>query len=153
MITEGDVEDIGIINISYSVYINSDHFADQDDSLGVPVRIYDDSFLMYLYRNDRIVCTGSVDAIFEVEGIPQNETINFEISTILPINILSYSYEIHFPLVWLEIIIFVVIFVFLYVSFRIVKSILHELRYVDNIKEKDTKFFTYMKKRNDPPPK
>lgn len=135
------------------MYINTDHFADQDNSLGIPVRIYDDSFLMYLYRNDRIVCTGSLDAIFEVEGIPQNETINFEISIILPINILSYSYEIHFPLVWLEIIILIVIFVFLYLSFRIVKSILHELRYVDNVKEKDTEFFKYMKKRNDPPRK
>ncbi|MFX0082487.1 MAG: hypothetical protein ACFE94_12125 [Candidatus Hodarchaeota archaeon] len=145
--SNGDVENIGISYIYYYIYVNSMTSKFNERNLNPPITSFSTNYTFYFDGDDNITVVGNAIAKFNVQGIVQNETINFDVSYFVPLSPSEISYQTEYPLIWLEVLDIVCMIVLIYAIVKIVKSIKHDLLYTEEEKKKDEAFFKYIKEK------
>ena len=144
-ISSGDVEEIGITRVSFDIYRGNQLIWYNDLDFTEPVKYDYDSFILNgIHRHDNISCIGVIDAKFNVEGIVQNETINFLLNIIMPINPLEIRDIYFWNLIWIEYGLGVLLLVFIGLIFKTIQTIRREASYTEEEKKRDEEFWDYI---------
>lgn len=144
-ISSENVEQIGITNVYYDVYRDTQLIWDNILVFIEPIRYGIDSFIISgVSLHDNISCIGSIEAQFEVEGIVQNEKIEFILSIIMPVN----PYEIRnthlINLIWVGFCLGAIVVVLIGLIYRTIHRWKGEAKYSEVEEKKDREFFEYI---------
>ena len=140
-----NVEEIGITEVSFDVYRNNQRIWDRDLDFTDPVKYDYDSFVINgIHLHDNISCIGAIKAKFNVEGIVQNETINFVLSIIMPVNPLEIRDVYLWRLIWVEYGLGVLLIVLIGFITKIIQTWRREATYTEEEKIRDEEFWEYI---------
>ena len=142
-ISTGNVVNYGLLSINI-LYLNNDdiEFA-RSVQFGAPSSTYPvTSFRLALAKNDNLTCYGTIEMSLETGGVPINDTINFQLTFIVPLGIGDYMnldllINLFFPTHFLLYIIIPVILIWIF------KPVLG-LRYNKEDLKRDEKFWNYL---------
>lgn len=143
----GDVEAVGFSSVNYDVFTNDNYLVERQANWVVPELYYNDLFLVNLVRNDEIVCIGVVNVSFLIASIVQNEIIEFEINYVMPVSFSGIYYDLEYPLYLLQFVLIILIGVSSLILIKIIRSIIIDVRITDEAKQKDDKFYSYVKSK------
>ena len=144
-ISSEDIEEIGITEVSYDIYRDDQRVWYHALNFPEPFTYGIDSFIINdINLHDEISCIGTIDAQFNVEGIVQNETINFIISIIMPVNPLEIRYSHLQNSIWVGFGLGIVQLVLIGLIFRTILTWKREATYSEEAKEKDQEYFNYI---------
>jgi hypothetical protein len=143
----GDVEPVSINSVNYEVFINNNFLVERQDILEIPELYYEDLFLVDLVRRDEISCIGVANVSFLVDGILQNEIIDFEINYIMPVNFSGFYYELEYPLYLLQFLLIIIIGLSSLLLIKIIRSMITDLRITEESQEKDEKFYSFVRSK------
>ena len=144
-ISSEDIEEIGITEVSYDIYTGNRIIWYQDLDFTEPVKYDYDSFILNgIHKHDNISCIGTINAKFNVEGIVQNETINFVLSIIMPVNPLEIRDIYFFNLIWIEYGLGILLIVLIGFITKIIQTWRREATYTEVEKKRDEEFWEYI---------
>lgn len=144
-ISSEDVEEIGITEVSFDVYRDERLIWYNDLDFTDPVKYDYDSFVIVgIHLHDNISCRGAIKAKFNVEGIVQNETINFILSIIMPVNPLEIRDVYFWNLIWIEYGLGVLLIVLIGFITKIIQTWRREATYTEEEKIRDDEFWEYI---------
>ena len=104
-----------------------------------------DSFIINnINLHDEISCIGTIDVQFNVEGIVQNETINFTLSIKMPVNPYEIRYSHLQNSLWAGFGLVVVQLVLIGLIFRTILTWKREATFSEEAKEKGKEYFNYI---------
>ncbi len=144
-ISSADIEQIGIIDMIYDVYRDEDLIYFNDLDFTEP-RIY--GYNSFIFPNidqyNNISCSGTIRAQFNVSGIIQEETFNFVVSIIMPVEPIEIrnQYLLNSILIYTGLSFGLLILIGL--IYRNITTWKHEIRYTDEEIKKDKEFFDYL---------
>ncbi len=140
-----DIEEIGITEVSYDIYIGNRIIWYQDLDFTEPVKYDYDSFILSgIHKHDNISCIGAINAKFNVEGFVQNETINFVLSIIMPVSPLEIRDIYFFNLIWIEYGLGILLIVLIGFITKIIQTWRREATYTEVEKKRDEEFWEYI---------
>lgn len=141
-ISSGSVQPIGIVYISYNIYREVqilDHF---HDSYSTPRISFQKTHInLQGERNSELKCIGTANVKFLVGGIEQEETIDFDLSTIITVSSGDISYYWGIAQIWLLILDGIAIVVVVIILAKVIRSIQFDKWYTDEMKNEDEEFF------------
>jgi len=149
--SDENVQNIGISYVYYFILINNGASKFNERDLNPPITSYSIDYTFYLDKGDNITCEGVAIAKFNVQGIIQNETVNYDISILVPMSPSEITYQLGYPIIWLEVLDIAFIIALIYAIVRFGKSIKHDLKYTEEMRKKDEKFFRYIKEKEGEP--
>jgi len=142
-ISTGNVVNYGLLSINI-LYLNNDDIEfERSVQFGAPSSTYPvTSFRLALAKNDNLTCYGTIEMSLETGGVPINDTINFQLTFIVPLGIGDYMnldllINLFFPTHFLLYIIIPVILIWIF------KPVLG-LRYNKEDLKRDEKFWNYL---------
>ncbi|MEE9376846.1 MAG: hypothetical protein V3V33_02285 [Candidatus Lokiarchaeia archaeon] len=144
-ISSEDIEEIGITEVSYDIYTDDQLIWYNDLNFNEPVKYDYDSFILNgIHQHDNISCVGAINAKFNVEGIVQNETINFVLSIIMPVNPLEIRDVYFWNLIWIEYGLGVLLIVLIGFITKVIQTWRREATYTEAEKKREEKFWEYI---------
>jgi len=142
-ISTGNVVNYGLLSVDI-LYLNNDDYAfARLVQFGAPSSTYPvSSFYIELAKNDNLTCYGTIEISLETGGVPINDTINFQLTFIVPTGMGDYQnidmmINLFFPLHFLLYIIVPVILIWIF------KPLLG-LRYNEEDLKRDKKFWNFI---------
>lgn len=142
-ISTGNVVNYGLLSINILYLNNNDFEFARSVQFGAPSSTYSvTSFRLALAKNDNLTCYGTIEMSLETGGVPINDTINFQLTFIVPLGIGDYQnidlmINLFFPLHFLLYIFIPVILIWIF------KPVLG-LRYNKEDLKRDEKFWNYL---------
>ena len=144
-ISSEEIEEIGITKISYDIYRDEELIYYNDLNFPEPFTYRIDSFIINnINLHDEISCIGTIDVQFNVEGIVQNETINFTLSIKMPVNPYEIRYSHLQNSLWAGFGLVVVQLVLIGLIFRTILTWKREATFSEEAKEKGKEYFNYI---------
>lgn len=144
-ISSEDIEVIGIIKVDYDIYRDEQHIYFNELDFTEPILNGHDFFVVVgVDLHDNVSCVGTIDMKFDVEGIMQNETINFLLSIVMPVNPVEIRNTHLMNLIWGEFGLGVVIVVLLGSIIRTIWMWRSDSKYSEEEQKKDREFFDYI---------
>ena len=144
-ISSEDIEEIGITEVSYEIYRDEELIWYNDLNFPEPFIYRIDSFIIDNIRiHNNISCIGTINAQFNVGGIVQNETINFILSIIMPVNPYEIRYSHLQNSLWAGFGLGILQLVLIGLIFRTILTWKREATYSEEAKEKDQEYFNYI---------
>lgn len=148
--SSGDVEVVGISSFNFNVYKDEDLSGSGYNTFIEPIEYYNYPLIINaVEKNHNISCRGNVDMKFNVGGVIQNETINFEISIIMPIDPAEIVNLHDISLFWVEILLIISLIVMISYIGKIIISEKRKSRYSKEMKKRDEKFWDYIRKKSE----
>ena len=144
-ISSADIEEIGITEVTYDIFRDEDliwvHSLDFTDPLTYG---YNSFVLQNIGLNNNISCRGTINAQFNVVGIIQEETFDFILNIIMPIN----PYEIRnthlLNSIWIYSGLGIGLLVLIGLIYRTANTWRREVKYSDEEIKKDRDYFDYI---------
>lgn len=144
---DGNVQNIGIDLINYSVFYNSESGIFMEESVALDgAKSYSGTLFRQLTKDDKVIFTGQLGISYTVEGEAKEEIIPFEIIHVQPVDPGMYEYSFDLPLIWLNLVYFVLLGVVIIWLARVVWKIRFHSRYTEEDRMKDEYFHGYIKK-------
>ncbi len=145
-ISSEEIEEIGITKVSYDIYRDEELIYYNDLNFPEPFTYRFDSFIINdINIHDNISCIGTINAQFNIGGIVQNETFNFILSIIMPVNPLEIRYSHLQNSLWAGFGLVVAQLVIIGLISRIIMRWKREATYSEEAKKKDQEFFDYIR--------
>jgi len=143
-ISTGNVVNYGLLSINiFYLKDNSQVFSDSVQ-FGTPRSSYSVyQFNLKLVKYDKLTCYGVIEMSLETGGIPTNDTINFQLSIIVPLGVEDYRN--------IDLALYVLLFFhfFLYIIVPVVLIWIFKpifgLSYSEEVLKRDEKFFEYLR--------
>ena len=144
-ISSPDIKKIGITDVHYDIYRDSQHIWYKDLVFPEPIMYGIEFFsISNISLHDNISCIGTIDAQFNVSGIMQNERIEFILSMIMPVNPLEIKQVYLMNLIWAEFGLSILIGVLFIYLFRTIQILRREATYTEEEEKKDREFYDYL---------
>ncbi len=144
-ISSANIEEIGITRVFFDIYSDTSLVWYNDLEFTPPVTNEYDSFVIGGIREyDNITVTGSINAQFNVEGIVHNETINFVLWIIMPVNPIEIRDVYFMNLIWIEYGLGILLLVLVLLTFKTIQIWKREATYTDDEIERDKEFWDYI---------
>jgi len=146
--SEGDVEITGLTRINYILYKNGVFAAGDTYNFVSPVGSwYAPNSVTLIFHNDNITVVGNARIKFQINETLYEEIFNYVLTIIPPLDISGGLYTQQLPLIWIEFIIILGILASCGISAGTISKIRSEIRYTQDMKEKDEEFFRFLRKR------
>ena len=146
-ISSGNIEGIGIRNLTYSIHVNNHLRTFGNENWDPSVNSYKIELTTSLYKDDNVTLKGSAHISFEISGIPQTDTINYTVSDLILFSATEISNNWNVLLVWVEIFYIIFIIILGFAAYRIYKRIRSNLWYTEEMRKKDEEFFEVLTKK------
>lgn len=144
--SSGEVENLGMTQIEYDVFVNEIQISVETKHWNNSVTYYSEGpSRVDLSRNDNLTYIGFVNVKFNVEGAVQNETIAFQVSTLFSLYKLHIKQTI-ISIYTLEIFDIIGIIALIYVLYRLFKKDGYPLHFSEEIIKKDKEYFDFLRK-------
>ncbi len=140
-ISSGNIDIYGITQIQYVIKKNNHYNSVENTNVNSATQIWSRLFYISVREYDNISCTGTTEIRYGVNGLEQTAAYNFDISYIIPISVSSISYLWDMPLIWLNFLYFIFLFVVIFFLVRQYRHIKFIYRYSEEMKERDEIFF------------
>ena len=146
--SQGNVEINGLSRINYILYKNGGLTSGDNYNFLSPVSSwFAPNSINRIYQYDNITVIGNALVKFQINEIIYNETFNYLISIIPPLDITGGFYTQQLPMIWVGFVIILGIITLIGFSVNTFSKIRNEFRYTPDMKEKDEKFFRFLRKR------
>ncbi len=144
----GDVEEIGVTYFTCDVFVDELYRFTRTGIIIDPLTTYQSTFyVLGIGKGTLTTCEGRVDVSFNVNNIIQNETINFEIAIIMPVDLAQRFFEHNLTGVGIEVaLIIALVAIFALISMTI-KRLRYEVVYPEKEKKRDEKFWKYIREK------
>ena len=143
-ISTGDVVNYGILSIIIHYFKGNTPVFATSIQFDTPINTYPEHRIgLNLFKNNKFTCYGTIEISLETGGIPINDTINFQLTFIVPISNEDYrNIDLAlYVLLFFHFFLFVIIPVVLLWIFKPVLG----LTYTEEDKKRDDKFRTYLR--------
>lgn len=140
----GNIQRMGLINLTYYLYVNDFLYTAGSENYDPVINTFKIEQLMHANKNNNVSLRGSANLSFEISGTPQNDTINFLVSYIIPYSDyeLSRSFSsFEILILWVEFFLIVFIIILGYFAVKAVKTIRFDLYYTDEMRKSNEEFF------------
>ena len=151
-ISSGNIEGVGISNLTYSINVNSGLLRYGNENWDPSINNYKIEFTTSLSKDDNVTLKGSAYISFEISGIPQTDMINYAVSDLILFSVVEIYNNWEVLLIWVEVFYVIFIIILGFAAYRIYKRIRFNLWYTEDMKKKDEEFFEILlkkKKRNE----
>ncbi|MFX1500107.1 MAG: hypothetical protein ACFFDH_03985 [Promethearchaeota archaeon] len=146
-ISDGNIEMDGITRISFTVRTEG-RATSGGSTEDNPAKICIYGFSINIVKDDNVSCIGNVDIKYDLGGSEQIERFNFDVSYIIPIEVSDIYYNWDIPLIWVDVLYFVIIGVVFILVLRKYRHVRHASWYSEDIKKRDEEFHEFLSKRN-----
>jgi len=145
-ISTGNVVNYGILSTSI-FYLNDNHFVNvRIHEFDVPLRSYAVSRLyVTVDKNNNLTCNGVIELSLKTGGIPINDTVNFQLSYIIPYG-LDFYMDLNLALYVLFFLPFILLFIIPIVLNWIFAPVFG-LKYSEEDVKRDEKYYQYLKQK------
>jgi len=143
-ISTGDVVNYGLLSIIIHYFSDNDLVFATSMQFDTPSKIYPEHrIFLKLFKNNNFTCSGTIEISLETGGIPINDTINFQLTFIVPLSIEDYmNIDLAlYVLLFFHFFLFVIIPVVLLWIFKPVLG----LTYTEEDKKRDEQFQKYLR--------
>ncbi|MFX0043316.1 MAG: hypothetical protein ACFE8L_10415 [Candidatus Hodarchaeota archaeon] len=145
----GNVEEIGLVYYELWIYVNYYYRRILWLNLSQPSTNYHHSFgLDYLLKDDVVDCIGYADVQFNVSGVVQEETFNFDLSITIPTDTRARLYETDLSLIWINSFLVIGLGVMIIYIAKTIRKIQYERIMSKEDKTRDEEFFEFIKEKS-----
>lgn len=143
----GDVVNYGILSININYLKDNEYVFAESVQFGTPRSSYSmNRIFLNLFKHNNFTCYGMIEMSLETGGIPINDTVNFQLTFIVPLGVEDYT-DIDlmiYVLFYLHFVLYIIIPVFLNWIFRPVFG----LKLSKEDIERDEKFSNYLQNQS-----
>ncbi len=144
---EGNIENVGIEVLNYSIFLNDERTIYLSETLNLEgAESYKKSIIRQLNQGSRVILTGFVQYNFYVNGELHTEKTELNLEHIQPVDSGYYLYSVDLPLIWLNLLYFVILGILVIALGRVIWNIRFSLRYTDEEREKDEYYHSFIRK-------
>jgi len=145
--SQGSVTNIGIISLNFSVFYNSESGIFDRGTLNLDgAKSFSNVIYRQLTKGDKVIFMGNLGILYNIDGEMIEETVNFEITHVQPVDPGMYEYSVDLPLIWLTVFYFFILGVVILALARVIWTIRFHMRYTEEDRVKDEYFHSYIKK-------
>ncbi|MBY9015443.1 MAG: hypothetical protein KGD68_07105 [Candidatus Lokiarchaeota archaeon] len=142
-ISTGDVVNYGLLSIIILYLSNNELVFDRSVQFGTPRSSYSvDGISLEFFKGDNLTCNGMIEMSLETGGIPKNDSINFQLTFIVPLDTGDYmNYELAiYAFVPLHFLLYIIVPVILFWIFKP----LFGIKFSEEDIKRDEKFLNHL---------
>lgn len=145
---EGTLDINGIYFVKLNIYRESYHLSYDTINLEYfPKSYVSYNYVGEVYKGDNITVIGIAKVSYTINNIDYNKSFNYQVSIISPVDITQSTFRDKLPLIWIVFIVILSLIILIGSSVKVVSMIRTEIRYSNEERERDKKFWDYIKQK------